>query len=193
MLGRTVIRMALVAGALLLVAGPLRESVGLGGQTQGPPGRVIAPPSRGVPPEMGEIVADLGAVQQQSLAGRLGALGGGRDDAGGGDGDAGGRAAQPPRPFADRGSRRQIARLRRDVRRALREASTADDRVSVAVWQGVYVSGGRAIAVADLQRSVRSRRGMPFRRLPLVRTRLELVRQERRWTVLDVADSVPYK
>ena len=189
MLGRVLFRLAVVAGLLLLISGPLRAAVG-GDGAGAPAGRIPPPPTQGLPPQMAAIMADVQGVQERSLAGRLGRLGRG---GGTGDGRPGAAVGGAARPFADRGAPRQLARLRRDVARALRAASTSDDRVSVAAWQGVYVSGRRAVALADLRRAVRSRRGMPFRRLPLVRTRLELVRQGRRWAVLDVAGALPYK
>jgi hypothetical protein len=150
MLGRTLIRLALLAGVLFLVAGRT--------DSERPAPRIPRPPTTGLPPEMAEIAGAgfRGSARTAPAAG--------------------------PRPFADRGSRRQISRLRRDVARALRAASSPDDRVSVAAWHGVYVSGRRALALVDLRRATRSRRGLPFRRLPLARTRLELTR-DRRWRI----------
>jgi hypothetical protein len=177
MLGRTLIRLALVAGVLVLVAGPVRSTLGTDGER--PQTRIPRPPTEGLPPEMGQIVDDIAAVQRQSLAGKLGGLGKG----GGGAPPAPAPAAGGPRPFADHGSRRQIARLRRDVARALRTASLPDDRVAVLAWHGVYVSGRRAVALADLQRRTRLRRGLPFRTRSVQRTRLELVRDGRRWLI----------
>lgn len=154
-------RLVLAGAVLLVAAGLLRD-----GEGERPRARIPDPPARGVPPQFAEIVAGMKAAQRLPFMGAATA------------------APAAKRPFADRGSPRQVARVRRDVARALRRASTPDDRVSVAAWQGIYVSGRRAVALVDLRRAVRSRRGMPFRRLPPARTRFELVRRGRSWLLV---------
>lgn len=180
MLGRVLFRLVLTGCLLLVVAGPLRDA--LGGDAQRRPMGPISPvPAQGIPPQLADVLGEVGEMHRQSLAGRLVGRGGGPRDAWPAAAQSG------PQPFADRGSRRHIARLRRDVHRALRAASTLDNRVAAAAWQGVYVSGRRAVALVDLRRAIRTRQGLPFRRLPVTRTRLELRRQARRWQIVNGA------
>lgn len=136
--------------------------------------------------------------------------------------------AQGPRPFADVGPPRQVARVKRDVRAGLRRVSAvtarsspdparaadaiarvysrrvlaataaeertalarrlagvgarAPQRVRVAAFHGVFVTGSRAVAVLDYARSLRDAAGGGrWRDLPLERWEVALRREGARW------------
>ncbi len=94
-----------------------------------------------------------------------------------------GVGSQPgPRAFADLGPRRAVARVKRDVRRALRRLPPrSSQRVRVARFQGVAVSGDRAVAVVDIRRRVRPRPGAGWRDIPIERRNVVLQRKGREW------------
>jgi hypothetical protein len=124
----------------------------------------LATPSlpSGVPPQLQSIVASLSDARSRGVAAAL------HLSARSGDADV-------PAPFADRGSRRRIAAVRRAIRRTLRGQATRLDRTRVLAWQGVFVAGDRAVAVADVERTARSSRHARRHRFPMRRMAFGLV------------------
>lgn len=150
----------LVVLAAVLVGGSLvRDRLG---QAQAPPlpaQRPFPVPGPGAPPGFAAISSEMAQVRARAPLGRLGSIlrGGGT---------AARRSVAPIRPFADVGPDRQIRRLKRQCARDLRRAE-----LEPAAWQGVFVSGRRALAVVDLER-------------PRRRVKLSLERSGGRWRVV---------
>lgn len=101
-------------------------------------------------------------------------------------GRPGSSGADVPRPFADVGPPRQVARVKRDLRAALRRRRAGDgdrssERGRVAAFHGVFVAGSRAVVLLDHGRSVRA--GGRWRELPLERRKVALRREGGRWRV----------
>jgi len=160
---RFVLLFALIA--VLGVAGrdALREE-GTAVPTVPSPGSV-----RGLPPEMRDLYAGLDVSPQGALDRLLPGRRAPRADASG------------PAIFADTGGPRAVRRVKRAVRKALARAGSRQRRARVAAFQGVAVSGRRAIAVLDLRREVRLNATSRWRELPLQRRQVALARDGRRW------------
>jgi hypothetical protein len=110
----------------------------------------------GTPAQVQSIIGSLGAARTRGVRAAL------HMSSSTGDADV-------PAPFADRGKRRRIAAVRRAIRRTLRKHGSRLDRTRVVAWQGVFVAGDRAVAVADVERTYRSSRHGESRTLPLRR------------------------
>jgi hypothetical protein len=144
-----------VVAALVLVG-----QRALGGAKDGLGDRGLLPSlPQGAPAELQDVFGKLSDARRSALGGR-GLLRRASADA----------APTPSPPFADAGSPRRIARVKAAVRASLRKDSTPQVRLHVAAWQGVVVSGDRAVVRADVERLVRSHSGrmaQPSKRLTL--------------------------
>ena len=161
---KVVLGFAVLAVAGLLAMGTLRDRVGAVASGGALPGAGVSP--RGVPPQLASLIGDLSQAQRVSIGSLL-------DDAP--------DAAAVPAPFADRGPAAQVRAVRRAIARALRAGASRTDRSRVAAWQGVFVAGRRAVALADVERVVRSSAHATARHLPLRRVTFGLVRRSGRW------------
>jgi hypothetical protein len=118
-------------------------------------GRSMNLPS-GTPPELAGVFASLEHARNDAL-GKVGGFLPGRK----GKGQAAPATAQPEPPFADAGPPRRIAAVKRAVRRTL---ARGEQRRRVLAWQGVIVSGSRAVARADLEEAVEMTSGSRMNR-----------------------------
>ena len=72
----------------------------------------------------------------------------------------------------------------------LRRAARRTDRTRVVAWQRIFVAGDRVVALADLERRVRSAPDAPARALPLRRATIALTRGHGRWLAVRPASGV---
>jgi hypothetical protein len=85
-------------------------------------------------------------------------------------------------PFADVGPRAALRRVRHDIRRDLAELNRAHTghRLKVLGYDGIFISGPRALAQVVYRRSLRAPSGRYLARAPQTRT-VTLVREGGRW------------
>jgi len=145
---RTVIGLAVMIFVYVGVSGNARERVQ---ETLGAgPAGVVQVPSSQVPAEFRSILSGMGAATAGALNPKAGVLPGVFGSGGDAEEDAG------PRPFADTGSPRQVARVKRDTRAHLRAVSALTRRVrrdparAAAVLDRVY--SRRVLAAAGPER-----------------------------------------
>ncbi len=148
---RQIVFFAVVIG-LALVAMRVTDARHSGGAAAG--GMAASVP-QGTPPEIAGIVTSLDEARGSAVKG----IGSGLLRREAATAPASGAAGSPAEPFADAGPPRRIRRVRRAVRRDLRDSSGAGVRLHVMAWQGVIVVGGRAAVRADVERIVATRSG----------------------------------